>query len=387
MDTSYADTARALASHPEDDDPQSRTGNGRSASSPSWTRRRSHELPAPEQQPRWMQSAEQLQRKVIRFWLRFTALQRAGIVLAALVVLVLGILALVYNERILGWLSPVARKWRELPAGWLLLWGLTFLVSFPPLIGYSTCVTIAGFVFGMKGWLIVSTATVVGSTCSFLLSRTALKGFVGRLTEKNQQFAALSLVLKHDGIKLLVMIRLCPLPYSISNGAISTIPTVTWQNFMLATAIATPKLLLHVFVGAQLGVLADDNNKMGLGTRLVSYASIAIGVTAGAATGYFIYVRTKARAAQLEAEEAAAAGTIRRSSEFTNEHDEGVGRRDDDISLHQTYEDDLEAASEYQDEFTDEEDAPERLDVFDVGDDEEEEELHDEAPGGKKSGR
>jgi len=31
------------------------------------------------------------------------------------------------------------------------------------MIGYSTCVTVAGFVFGMRGWLIVSTATVIGS--------------------------------------------------------------------------------------------------------------------------------------------------------------------------------------------------------------------------------
>lgn len=260
---------------------------------------------------------------------------------------------------------------------------MTFLVSFPPMIGYSTCVTIAGFVFGMKGWFIMSTATVVGSTCSFIVSRGVLKGFVSKLTEKNKKFSALSLVLKHDGLKLLVMIRICPLPYSLSNGAISTIPTVTWQNFALATAIASPKLLLHVFVGSRIGDLAENGDKMDTKTRIVSYISIAIGVVAGMATGYLVYARTKARAQQLEAEEAAGAVSGRRASnvagdEYIDDPDERQAvnflRRDDDVSLHTTYDDDLDRGSGYRDEFTDDEDAQER-NVFDDGDGYESEEA------------
>jgi len=254
---------------------------------------------------------------------------------------------------------------------------MTFFVSFPPMIGYSTCVTVAGFVYGMKGWLIIASATIVGSTASFIVSRTVLRKYVSRLAERNKRFAALSLVLKHDGIKLLIMIRLCPLPYSFSNGAISTIPTVTWQNFMLATAMVTPKLLLHIFVGRQIGLLAEEGNKMDAKTKMISYLSIAIGMAAGIATGYFIYVKTKARADQLEAEEAAAAGGEegrRRMSDAGPDYmDEPEGgnaalRRDaDDMSLHTTYADDERGRSAYSDDYTDDEDARER-DVFDDGD-------------------
>lgn len=255
---------------------------------------------------------------------------------------------------------------------------MTFFVSFPPMIGYSTCVTIAGFVYGMKGWLIIASATIVGSTASFIVSRTVLRKYVSRLAERNKRFAALSLVLKHDGIKLLIMIRLCPLPYSFSNGATSTIPTVTWQNFMLATALVTPKLLLHIFVGRQIGLLAEEGNKMDAKTKMISYLSIAIGMAAGIATGYFIYVKTKARADQLEAEEAAAAGgeegVRRRMSgdagpDYMDDPDvsDAALRRDtDDMSLHTTYADD-ERGRAYSDDYTDDEDARER-DVFDDGD-------------------
>lgn len=264
---------------------------------------------------------------------------------------------------------------------------MTFAVSFPPMIGYSTCVTIAGFVFGMKGWLIVSTATVVGSTSAFIVSRGVLRSFVSRLAERNKQFAALSLVLKHDGLKLLIMIRLCPLPYSLSNGAISTIPTVTWQNFAIATAIASPRLLLGVFVGSRLGDLAENGDKMDTKTKIVSYVSIIIGVCAGIGTGYWVYARTKARSQQLEAEEAAGTGQSgrRRSSgarsegrDYIDDPEQAAAdivrreRGDDDgYSMHTTYEDDLEGGGDggflYRDEFTDDEDARER-DVFDDGD-------------------
>lgn len=381
MNNDYSTAARSLALPIDDDEDNHRypSQSRRSNSSPSW-RRRSASSPSSQQPPsattRWLRSANRTSNKLQRAFLRLTPLQQAGLIGLNVLLLIGGILFAVYNERIFAYLSPAAKRWRDTPGGWLVLWFMTFFVSFPPMIGYSTCVTIAGFVYGMKGWLIIASATIVGSTASFIVSRTVLRKYVSRLAERNKRFAALSLVLKHDGIKLLIMIRLCPLPYSFSNGAISTIPTVTWQNFMLATALVTPKLLLHIFVGRQIGLLAEEGNKMDAKTKMISYLSIAIGMAAGIATGYFIYVKTKARADQLEAEEAAAAGGEegrRRMSDAGPDYmdDPDVGdaalRRDaDDMSLHTTYADD-ERGRAYSDDYTDDEDARER-DVFDDGD-------------------
>ena len=82
-------------------------------------------------------------------FLRFSPLQRILLVIAGVVLLVLGTLFLVFNERIFGAMAPVAKKWRNLSGGWCILWAATFVVSFPPLIGYSSCVTLAGFVYGV----------------------------------------------------------------------------------------------------------------------------------------------------------------------------------------------------------------------------------------------
>jgi len=121
----------------------------------------------------------------------------------------------------------------------------------------------------------------------------------------DRRFAALALTLKHDGLKLLVMIRLCPLPYSISNGAIATVPTVSWPTFMLASALASPKLLIHVFVGSRLAAIAGE---VGEGEndgrdRLLNWASVGISMAFGAATAWVIYRQTKRRADELEAME------------------------------------------------------------------------------------
>jgi len=100
-------------------------------------------------------------------------------------------------------------------------------------------------------------------------------------------------------------------------------------------------------------------------TKALSYVSIFIGLIAGVTTGWLVYRKTKARAAQLEAEERAG---IRRMSieDLENEYADDPGaleaaerlrEEDDDISLRTTWDD------EYRDE------PPETGDAVDIGDD------------------
>lgn len=311
-----------------------------------------------------------------------TPVQRVCVVVGGLVCFVLSILFLVYNERIFHSLLPYAKKWRDIPAGWLILWFAIIIVSFPPLIGYSSLLTIAGFVYGFpNGWFIAASATIVGSTLSFIISRSFLKKFVHRLIEKDKRFAALSLTLKHDGLKLLIMIRLCPLPYSLSNGAIATFPTVHWASYALATAIVSPKLMLHIFIGSQIEKIADGGGKMDPKTKALSYVSIIIGLVAGVATGWIMYKKTKERARELEAEEREA---VRRRSiedlenEYADDPDaleaaEALREEEDDISLRTGWGED-----EYHDDLSDAEDLNGN-DIFKSGDGDEEEEV-----GGRK---
>ncbi|KAF1975198.1 golgi apparatus membrane protein-like protein tvp38 [Bimuria novae-zelandiae CBS 107.79] len=364
--------AQALALALDDDEPPER------GPSPIWTRR-SHSNSFRQNRPHSSSSARpqtgmrqlvdnynKLSRKYMTWYDKLSVLKKILFSLAGITIFVLSILFLIYNERIFHALRPAAEKWRNITAGWLILWALIFVVSFPPLIGYSSLMTIAGFVYGFpNGWFIAATATVAGSTASFLASRSLLKSMVHRLVANDKRFAALALTLKYDGLKLLIMIRLCPLPYSLCNGAIATFPTVSALSYALATAIVSPKLMLHIFIGAQLAQIADGD-KMDAKSKALSYVSIAIGGIAGAVTGWFMYKKTKERAAQLEAEERAG---IRRMSiedlerEYVDdpaalEAAETLREDDDDISLRSGWGD------EYHDDATDAED-----DALEISDD------------------
>ncbi|KAH7399523.1 hypothetical protein BKA66DRAFT_545639 [Pyrenochaeta sp. MPI-SDFR-AT-0127] len=370
MPTSDYD-ARALALPLEDEE----TGE-----TPVWSRRSTSSFrrnASFHSQPTWRQRAmetyDKVNRRVMGQYNKLSPLQKVIFVVGSIIVGILGLLFLIYNEKIFGAMLPYAKKWRDVTAGWLILWALIFIVSFPPLIGYSTLLTICGFVYGFpNGWFLAASATVAGSTASFLLSRSILKNMVHRLIANDTRFAALALTLKHDGLKLLVMIRMCPLPYSLSNGAVATFPTVHWASFALATAIVSPKLMLHIFIGAQLEKIAESGGKMDARTKAVSYISIAIGAVAGVATGWFMYRKTKQRAAQLEAEERAG---IRRTSieDLENEYADDPGaleaaerlrEEDDDISLRTAWDD------EYADnEGTYRDEPPETGDAVEIGDD------------------
>lgn len=307
-------------------------------------------------------TAEKFQRRFLKIWSKLTLLQRILAVTALIILNVVFILFLVFNEKIFGWLEPYAERWKHTTGGWTILWAITFTTAFPPLVGYSTCATIAGFVYGVwEGWLILATATVAGSFCSFVLSRTVLRKWVERLIANDKRFAAFTLILKHDGIKLLCMIRLCPLPYSLSNGAMSTFPTVHPASYALATAIVTPKLLIPAFIGSRLAVIARTSEKMTLQDRVVNYSSIAIGAVVGAFTGWYIYQKTMARAKELEAEET---GSIHDSTRRTGR----IPRR---------FSDDPEAQAAAETIARDDDDAP---DYFDVSPREERSEprYHDE---------
>lgn len=61
--------------------------------------------------------------------------------------------------------------------------------------------------------------------------------------------------------------------------------------FALATAIVTPKLLIHVFIGSRLAAIAKSGDKMDATTKAINWASIIGGLIMGAVTAWLIYSR------------------------------------------------------------------------------------------------
>lgn len=293
--------------------PSTTSGSRRLSSRPYTLHQSSTTLSSSSQPQSWtaqvsqvLHSIQTLNRHLYTLFLSLSPLRRGAILLALALVLALGILALTFSHTIFSLLSPLAQTWRQLPygLGWLSIFLFTFLSAFPPVIGYSTAVTLAGFVYGFPlGWPIVASANVLGSIAAFRTSRGIFSGYVHGLVGQDRRFRALAYVLKQDGLWTLVLIRLCPLPYSISNGFLSTIPSIGMRTFGAATALATPKLLVHVFIGSRLALLAEEGDKMSARDRAINLASMIIGALLGFVMGLVIYRRTMARAEELAREE------------------------------------------------------------------------------------
>lgn len=152
MPADYSSTARALALPVS---PQRSREANHHPHPPPWTRRRSSQsLNQPSRaqgagfRNKVIDNAEKFQQRLHKTFKKLTRVQRSLVVVAALGAIVVGILFLVFNERIFAWLEPIAVRWKNLRGGWLILWVMTFITAFPPIIGYSTCITTAGFVYG-----------------------------------------------------------------------------------------------------------------------------------------------------------------------------------------------------------------------------------------------
>ncbi|PHH62035.1 hypothetical protein CDD81_7659 [Ophiocordyceps australis] len=280
-------------------------------------------------------------RRFLTAWLaRLSLAQRIAAVAGSLVLCALAIAMLVYSQRFLDWLGgPVTQSWRDSPIlGPLLIFSLVFVTAFPPLFGYSTATTVAGFVYGFPGgWPLAAAACVTGSLGAFLACRTVLGRRVQRLVGDDARFIALGQVLRHEGLLYLIGIRFCPLPFSLSNGFLATIPSITPVAFALSTAISTPKLLVHVFIGSRLAILADQGASMSLLDKAINYSSMLLGAAVGFTIGLIIYRRTMSRAAELALESgheipSAQANALETSSARAAEQG-AAGYRDADVPL------------------------------------------------------
>lgn len=208
------------------------------------------------------------------------------------------VVLLIFHRTIMNVVIQSAEKWRNMTGGKLLMFTLVFFVSFPPLIGFSSLCTLTGLIWGFPhGWWVLASSSVIGSACSFVLFKYVLKERARRLMETSKTFELFTLVLNDkNALWLLAAIRLCPLPYSFSNGALAAIPGVKVAVFVLASVITSPKLLIPIFIGSKL----QDIGQAKSGSEVaVDIFSILLMVTAFSATTLVLYKKMQDKLATI----------------------------------------------------------------------------------------
>ncbi len=243
-------------------------------------------------------------RQAIHYFQNLSFLQQALTVALIVTGGVLGLLFLIFSKSIFNFFFIFALKWQQLGIwGVILMFTLIFICSFPPVIGYTTLGNLCGMIYGFPGgWPILAFSTVCGCTASFMFIRMYFSNYGNRLASKyDSLFHGLNTAFdKNDrhSLGLLIMLRFCPLPYSLSNGAMASIESIPLNYFVIATAVGTSRLFIHIFIGARFMELGD-NKKDGL-SKFLDVLSILLAGGFMTATAWIIYKKYQKSLSEIE---------------------------------------------------------------------------------------
>ncbi|MBC2594113.1 TVP38/TMEM64 family protein [Ruficoccus amylovorans] len=160
------------------------------------------------------------------------------------------ILAVVLAGKELAPHLPVAEKWIEeqgmlAPVYYILLLSvLTFLC-----VPLDLMLIAAGMMFSLgKGFLYIVTGLYLSQSLIFWVSRLFLHKHVQRLVARKPKLRKLNAVLDQQGIKLLVLIRLAPIPASPVSYLMGASP-MSFRHFSIANLGLLPMAFVSQYLG------------------------------------------------------------------------------------------------------------------------------------------
>jgi uncharacterized membrane protein YdjX (TVP38/TMEM64 family) len=176
-------------------------------------------------------------------------------------------LAAILGIFILGaWKLPL-RIWAETFIAWIrnlgpggaLFYGMVYAVGAVLMIPGSALTAGAGLVYGtLIGVLIVSPASVLGATGSFLIARYFARDWVERKLQRYPKFKAVDRAVEKQGFKVVLLIRLQPvIPFVLLNYALG-LTRVRLRDYVVASWIGMlPATIVYVYLGSALHNVSD----------------------------------------------------------------------------------------------------------------------------------
>lgn len=110
---------------------------------------------------------------------------------------------------------------------------------------------IGGLLFGIPGGLAgVMAGSTLGAAAGFLFSRYVARERVARLLNKNPKFVLIDQAIHREGWKIVGLLRLCPLPFGLSNYAYG-LTKVPFRHYLVATMLGMlPGEIVFVYLGS-----------------------------------------------------------------------------------------------------------------------------------------
>ncbi|KAI9346316.1 hypothetical protein BD770DRAFT_370350 [Pilaira anomala] len=194
-----------------------------------------------------------------------------------------------YKTDIIEFLQKFAIKMRSHKYSPILMATIVSITGIPPVFGFTFAVTLTGFVYGFPKGCIPAT---VGAFLSALITCGLIRKFKFgkniKLSDKRQElYLGMQDAITHGGFKMIVLIRICPLPWQLTNLFLSLVPTVSLKSYIFASLIGAFRFNMDVWVGSQLADLSDPN--LPPETHKATLIYMCIGILVLLSSGLWIY--------------------------------------------------------------------------------------------------
>ncbi|KAL7320510.1 Tlg2-vesicle protein [Mucor circinelloides] len=177
-----------------------------------------------------------------------------------------------------------------------------FSMPIPPLSAFILSVYMAGYVYGPKGGIPATLGAFFGALLAY--------GFVQKMRtvrwftvpdNLRLKLKAVSRAIEQGGFKMVLMMRLSPLPWQITNLVLSLCDKVSFGTYALAAFISSFKINADVWFGSQLANLSrpDTSPEALTVNRIITIAGFIVSTI----TAFSIYRSTKQKIKECEEEQ------------------------------------------------------------------------------------
>jgi len=204
-------------------------------------------------------------------------------IIVVIVVLILGAIDSMTTHFFKAGCLALAQWTMDNAPGSFIIFEIIILLLIVCCMPYGPLAVLSGALFYQKyglvgvffAWIALFLVTFVAAMCCFFLARYAFKETVQGKIAKNPKLGFLKnldkLIVNGQGIEMVVLIRVAPLPKGPTNYFLGT-TQVTWRDFIIGSiVVGLPECLLDVSIGAGAkGVKHDSPLSVGIFVVLVA---------------------------------------------------------------------------------------------------------------------
>ncbi|KAI8983868.1 hypothetical protein BDB01DRAFT_790398 [Pilobolus umbonatus] len=198
-------------------------------------------------------------------------------------------LFLTYKTVLMQAIQDSAIVLRHTPGSSIILSLIIIVTSIPPMPLFIFFNTVTGFIYGFPGGLLpaITGAFMGAMTAFYLIRKFNITRFIQFSTSTQDKYMAIQEALDEGGFKMMLLIKLSPIPWPMTNLLLSVIPNVKTSQFIGVSALASFKVILEVWIGSQLADLS--NADVPESTRRITVITMVCGVLILIIVGWWLY--------------------------------------------------------------------------------------------------